>query len=51
VFGYIIDRHPDARVLALSPALALLRKGEEIMPLLDTEVVTDLAPLMRPFSK
>jgi nitrous oxidase accessory protein len=51
VFGYIIDRHPDARVLALSPALALLRKGEEIMPLLDTEGVTDLAPLMRPFSK
>jgi nitrous oxidase accessory protein len=51
VFGYIIDRHPDARILALSPALALLRKGEEMMPLLDTEGVTDLAPLMRPFSK
>ena len=51
VFGYIIDRHPDARVLALSPALALLRKGEEMMPLLDTEGVTDLAPMMRPFSK
>jgi nitrous oxidase accessory protein len=51
VFGYIVDRHPAARVLALSPALALLRKGEEIMPLLDTEGVTDLAPLMRPFSK
>jgi nitrous oxidase accessory protein len=51
VFGYIVDRHPDARVLALSPALALLRKGEAMMPLLDTEGVTDLAPLMHPFSK
>ena len=37
VFGYIVDRHPDARILALSPALALMRKGEEMMPLLDTE--------------
>ena len=51
VFGYIVDRHPAARVLALSPALALLRKGEAMMPLLDTEGVTDLAPLMHPFSK
>jgi nitrous oxidase accessory protein len=51
VFGYIVDRHPGARVLALSPALALIRKGEEMMPLLDTEGVTDLAPLMRPVSK
>ena len=30
---------------------ALLRKGEAMMPLLDTEGVTDLAPLMHPFSK
>ncbi len=48
VFGYIVDRHPAARVLALSPALAVLRKGEELMPLLDTTGVTDLAPLMQP---
>jgi nitrous oxidase accessory protein len=47
VFGYIVDRHPTARVLAFSPALAVLRKGEELMPLMDTTGVTDLAPLMR----
>jgi len=51
VFGYILDRHPEARVFALSPALALLRKGEELMPLLDTTGVTDLAPLMSPAPK
>jgi nitrous oxidase accessory protein len=51
VFGYIVDQHPGARILALSPALALIRKGEEITPLLDTEGVTDFAPLMRPVSK
>jgi nitrous oxidase accessory protein len=51
VFGYIVDRHPDARVLALSPALALIRKGEAMMPLLDTEGLTDFAPLMRPVSQ
>ena len=48
VFGRIVDRHPEARLLALSPALALLRKGEELLPLLDTTGVTDLYPLMRP---
>jgi nitrous oxidase accessory protein NosD len=32
----------------LSPALLVLRKGEELMPVLDTAGVTDLAPLMRP---
>lgn len=48
VFGYLVDRHPEARVFALSPAVALLRKGEELMPLLDTIGVTDRAPLMRP---
>lgn len=48
--GYIMDRHPEARVLALSPAVALLRKGEELMPLLDTAGVTDTAPLMNPAS-
>jgi nitrous oxidase accessory protein len=45
-FGYIVDRHPEARVFALSPAVALLRKSEELMPLLDTTGVMDLAPLM-----
>ena len=48
VFGYIVDRHPGARVFALSPAVALLRKGEELLPLLDTPGVTDRAPLMSP---
>lgn len=48
VFGYIVDRHPAARIFALSPAVALLRKGEELLPLLDTTGVTDTAPLMRP---
>ena len=45
-FGYIVDRHPAARVFAMSPAVALLRKGEELMPVLDTEGATDIAPLM-----
>jgi len=45
-FGYIVDRHPAARIFAMSPAVALLRKGEELIPVLDTEGVTDLAPLM-----
>lgn len=48
VFGYIVDRHPTARVLALSPAVTVMRKSEELMPLLDTTGVTDLAPLIRP---
>jgi nitrous oxidase accessory protein len=47
-FGYIVNRHPEARVFALSPATALLRKGEELLPLLDTQGVTDPAPLMQP---
>jgi nitrous oxidase accessory protein len=46
-FGYIVDRHPAARVFAMSPAVALLRKGEELMPVLDTDGVTDLSPLMK----
>lgn len=46
VFGYILDRHPEARIFALSPAVALLRKSEELMPLMNTTGVTDLAPLM-----
>jgi nitrous oxidase accessory protein len=48
VFGYLVDRHPEARMFALSPAVALLRKGEELLPLLDTTGVTDTAPLMAP---
>lgn len=46
LFGYIVNRHPEARVFAFSPAAALLRKGEELLPLLDAEGVTDPAPLM-----
>ncbi len=48
VFGYLVDRHPGARIFALSPAVALLRKGEDLLPLLDTAGVTDTAPLMVP---
>lgn len=48
VFGFIVDRHPEARVLALSPAVALLRQGEQLLPLLDTTGVTDIAPLITP---
>jgi nitrous oxidase accessory protein len=48
LFGYLVDRHPGARMFALSPAVSLLRKSEELMPLLDTMGVTDLAPLMTP---
>ena len=47
-FGYIVNRHPEARVFALSPATALLRKGEELLPVLDSQGVTDPAPLMQP---
>jgi nitrous oxidase accessory protein len=46
VFGYIVERHPDARALALSPAAALLRKGEELLPVLNVPGVADLYPLM-----
>jgi len=35
-------------LFALSPAVALLRKGEELMPLLDLGGVSDLFPLMHP---
>ena len=48
VYGYIVDRFPEARVFALSPALAALRKGEELLPVLDSAGVTDLFPLMTP---
>ncbi len=48
LYGYLVDRHPEARVFALSPAAALLRKGEELLPLLDTAGVTDPRPLQRP---
>lgn len=45
LYGYIVDHHPEARVFAHSPAARLLRKGEELMPLLSTEGVTDPYPL------
>ncbi|MGZ4963292.1 MAG: nitrous oxide reductase family maturation protein NosD [Limisphaerales bacterium] len=48
VLGYIVDRHPEARVFALSPAASLLRKSEEVLPLLDVQGVTDPFPLMNP---
>jgi len=51
VFGYLVDRHPEVRLFALSPAIALLRKGEELLPLLDTAGVTDTAPLMGPLTR
>ena len=47
-FGYIVNRHPEARVFALSPATTLLRKGEELLPVLDSQGVTDPGPLMQP---
>jgi nitrous oxidase accessory protein len=48
LYGYLVDHHPAARVFALSPAVALLRAGEELLPVLNTEGVTDPFPLMRP---
>jgi nitrous oxidase accessory protein len=48
VLGYIVDRHPEARVFALSPAATLLRKSEEVLPLLDVQGVTDSYPLIAP---
>ncbi len=47
VYGYILDRHVEARIFALSPAVTLLRKSEELLPLLETSGVTDLFPLIR----
>jgi nitrous oxidase accessory protein len=46
VFGYLVDRNPAARLFALSPALALLRKGEELLPVMDMGGVADLFPRM-----
>ena len=48
VLGYIVDRHPEARVFAMSPAATLLRKSEEVLPLLGVQGVTDPYPLMNP---
>jgi nitrous oxidase accessory protein len=48
VYGYLLDRYPEARVFALSPALAVLRKTEELLPVVDLPGVVDLYPLMRP---
>lgn len=46
VFGYLLDRNPNARLFAQSPAVALLRKGEELLPLLEAGGVSDLYPLL-----
>ncbi len=45
LYGYMLDQHPAARAFALSPAVALLRKGEVLLPILNTEGVTDPFPL------
>ncbi len=51
LYGYMVDHYPETRVFALSPAVSLLRKGEELIPLLDTKGVTDDWPLMQPTSE
>ena len=48
VYGYLVDRYPEARVFALSPAVSLLRKSEELLPVMNLPGVMDLFPLMRP---
>lgn len=48
VYGYLVDRYPEARVFALSPAVALLRKTEEMLPVVNLPGVMDLYPLMTP---
>jgi nitrous oxidase accessory protein len=51
VYGYVVDRYPEAKVFALSPAVSLLRKTEELLPVLDLPGITDLFPLMRPATR
>ncbi len=46
LYGYMVDHYPETRVFALSPAVSLLRKGEELLPVLDTKGVTDEWPLI-----
>lgn len=46
VFGYLVERYPDARVFTMSPAVSALRRAEQLMPVLDTVGVVDLFPLM-----
>lgn len=48
VYGYLVDRYSEARVFALSPAVSLLRKSEELLPVMNLPGVMDLFPLMRP---
>jgi nitrous oxidase accessory protein len=48
IYGYLLDRNPAARIFALSPAITLLRKGEELLPLMNIAGVTDLFPAVRP---
>ena len=49
VYGYLVDRYPEARVFALSPAVSLLRKAEKLLPILNIPGVVDLHPLARPW--
>ena len=48
LFGYLVERYPAVRLFALSPAATLLRKGEELLPLLEAPGLTDPCPLMQP---
>lgn len=48
IYGYLLDRYPEARAFALSPAVALVRKSEELLPVVNLPGVLDLFPLMRP---
>jgi nitrous oxidase accessory protein len=48
VYGYLVDRYRDARVFALSPAVGLLRKSEELLPVVNLPGVVDLYPMMHP---
>lgn len=46
-YGYILDRYPETKVFALSPAIAAIRQAERMLPVLDARGVVDLFPLMR----
>lgn len=49
VYGYLLDRYPEARIFALSPAVAVLRKTEQLLPVLNLPGVVDLHPLAQPW--
>ena len=46
LYGYLLERHPEVRFFASSPAVALLRQGEKHLPLMNLRGVADLYPLM-----